>query len=98
MTEPSIRTFSVPPEHAGARLDRCLAALLSGTSRTRIQAWIAQGAVRVDGAVPAKSGAPVAAGARIDVELRDDGARRVDPADAFALTILYEDAHIVVVD
>ncbi|HUR27000.1 MAG TPA: RluA family pseudouridine synthase [Planctomycetota bacterium] len=93
-----IRTFSVPPEHAGSRLDRCLAALLAGTSRTRIQAWIEQGAVRVDGAVPTKSGVLVAAGACIEVELRESDAQRVEPADAFALTTLFADEHILVVD
>ena len=39
----------VPPELDGARLDRALARLLPRESRTRVQEWIKDGGVRVDG-------------------------------------------------
>jgi 23S rRNA-/tRNA-specific pseudouridylate synthase len=40
---------ALSPEWAGRRLDQVLAQLLPQYSRTRIQRWIEDGAVRVDG-------------------------------------------------
>jgi len=53
---------------AGERLDRWLAARVSGLSRARLQALIAGGHVRVGGA-PRKPSHRVVAGERIDVEI-----------------------------
>src|SRR5262245_65600439 len=41
--------LALSPELAGRRLDQALAQLLPQYSRTRIQRWIEEGAVRVDG-------------------------------------------------
>ena len=48
---PKFQTHQVafPPELAGRRLDQALAQLLPQYSRTRIQRWIDDGAVRVNG-------------------------------------------------
>ena len=48
---PKFQTHQVafPPELAGRRLDQALAQLLPQYSRTRIQRWIEDGAVRVNG-------------------------------------------------
>jgi len=93
-----VQRFQVPLEMQGARLDRCLAALMPEVSRTRIQAWIAEGAVRVDGSLPAKPGVSVNAGAQLEVEARERNLqRREDPA-AVRLPILFADEHLIVVD
>ena len=49
MSEPILRTLTVPVEYAGQRLDQVLAELLSDFSRTRIKDWIEAGQVLVDG-------------------------------------------------
>lgn len=42
-------SLTVPPEQAGQRLDRVVADWLSDYSRARLQAWITQGAITLDG-------------------------------------------------
>ncbi|HYR05478.1 MAG TPA: S4 domain-containing protein, partial [Gallionella sp.] len=42
--------FTVPGDCAGLRLDQALARLLPEYSRSRLQEWIAQGQVTVEGA------------------------------------------------
>ena len=48
---PKFQTHRVefPPDFAGRRLDSALAALLPQYSRTRIQRWIGEGAVLING-------------------------------------------------
>ena len=83
----------VPPEAAGTRLDRFLAAPLG--SRARAQSLIDAERVRVDGRLCRKRHA-VRAGQRIEVR----GGQPVaadEPAQA-QFTIAYEDQHLLVVD
>src|SRR5688572_30263380 len=67
-------------------------------SRTRIQSWIAEGAVRVDGQVPTKTGLIVQAGAQLEVELRDREPQRLEDASALSLTVVFADEHLLVID
>ena len=95
---PTVRQFEVPVELGGTRLDRCLAQLLPEVSRTRIQSWIAEGAVLVDGTRPAKPGVSVSSGQQLRVELRvDDPQRREDPR-LVQLPTLFVDEHLIVID
>jgi len=41
--------LELPPDYAARRLDQALAQLLPQYSRTRIQRWIEEGAVRING-------------------------------------------------
>jgi len=68
MKEAAEERLRVEPGEAGARLDAWLAARL-GISRARARRLVAQGAVSVDGrlAMPAAKGAPLAAGAAVEV-------------------------------
>jgi 23S rRNA pseudouridine1911/1915/1917 synthase len=91
------RTLPVPDGLEGERLDAALARLF-GLSRTKAAELVSSGAVLVDGATGAKSDR-VHAGAWLDVGLP---AARVVP-DLVAepvpgMSVLYDDAHIVVVD
>ena len=87
----------IPPEYAGRRLDRALAELLPDYSRSRLQRWLADGALTVDGATPpAKT--PVAGGEHVRLFVpaeADDGDVRPEP---IALEILYEDDDLLVID
>ena len=100
-TEQSARTFVVTEADAGTRLDRYLAAAVAGLSRTRAQALIAAGAVRVDGR-PTKASQPLEFGQAVALDRESapagaDGARALVPED-IPVPIVYEDEHLIVLD
>jgi 23S rRNA pseudouridine1911/1915/1917 synthase len=82
---------------AGQRLDRFVAASLEGVSRTRIQRWIALGAVTVDGA-PALPGRRLRGLESIDAWPLPTEAERAFEPDPMPLAIVYEDAELMVID
>lgn len=86
----------VAPEHAGERLDKYLASVVGELSRARIQRLIREDRVRVGGAPP-RANTSVKPGDRIAIDLPEPAAATVEP-EALPLSILYEDADIVVVD
>ncbi len=81
---------------AGARLDRAAARLFPAYSRSRLQGWIRDGALRVDGA-RARPRDKVSAGARLCLE-----AFQVDETDAapqaIELEVVYRDEDLMVID
>jgi 23S rRNA pseudouridine1911/1915/1917 synthase len=88
--------FSAGPSDAGKRLDQMVHERLPEFSRSRIQDWIKQGRVRLNGGVERPSRA-----------VREGDAIEVEPAEApplhavpepIPLTILYEDADLVAID
>jgi 23S rRNA pseudouridine1911/1915/1917 synthase len=90
------RLVEILPEDAGERLDKALAARAPDLSRARIQALIAEGRVSRDGR-------PIASGSGKAVPgvyaLTIPAPLPADPQpDAIPLAVLYEDAHLVVVD
>lgn len=88
-------TWSVPPEAAGERLDRHVAAHLD-VPRNQVQQWIAGGLVRVNGR-PAKPSVPVAGGDRVECAPPAPKEERVRP-EAGELSVLHEDGDLVVID
>ena len=95
MTTAEQRQVEVPSEYDGERLDAFLAAALPGHSRSQLQKLIKDG--HVTGVKGLRASTPVKAGQRFVVELPAP-----QPTAAIAedlpLTILYEDADIVVID
>ena len=95
MTTAAQRQVEVPSEHDGERLDTFLAAALPGHSRSQLQKLIKDG--HVSGVKGLRASTPVKAGQRFVVDLPAP-----EPTAAVAedlpLTILYEDADIVVID
>jgi 23S rRNA pseudouridine1911/1915/1917 synthase len=87
---------TVPEDGAGARLDRFLASVVAGQSRSQIQRLIREGHVHVAGEV-AKPNQPVRAGQTITVELPEPVGGTVE-AEPLDLPIIYQDRDIVVVD
>ncbi len=82
----------------GARLDRALAEAAPQLSRARIQALIAQGAVRRgDGAPVLRGSEAAAAGEVYEIWVPAPVAATPGP-QALPLTVLFEDAHLIVVD
>lgn len=82
---------------AGARLDSYLAAQDLGISRAQVQRLIEDGDVLLDGAIPGKAGIRLRVGARLEVTIRPLVAIALVP-EPMALAILYEDAHLIVID
>lgn len=89
------REFTVA-ESAGSRLDRFLATQLPELSRSRIQSFIDEGRVRVNGAV-LKASYRVQAGETIAIEIPAAAPAGVEP-EPIALEVLYEDGDIAVIN
>ncbi|MFN4175932.1 RluA family pseudouridine synthase [Phenylobacterium sp.] len=93
--ESEVLTAEVPAELAGERIDKALAGLMPMLSRARLQALLAEGRVSRDGeAVDAKAKARAGTYA-IAVPPPEPAEPQ---AEAIPLTVLYEDAHLIVVD
>jgi 23S rRNA pseudouridine1911/1915/1917 synthase len=89
-------TVTLTPEDAGPRLDKVLPPHLTDISRARLQALIAQGALTRDGAVLTDGSVKAIAG---DYVLRVPPPTTAEPApEAIPLTVLYEDAYLIVID
>ncbi len=80
----------------GRRLDQFLAARLPGLSRSRLQALIGQGLVRVSGAA-ARASQRLKGGEAVDVEVPPPAPAEPRPQD-LPIARLYEDADVLVLD
>ena len=87
---------SVPDNLAGRRLDQIAAKLFPDYSRARLQTWIREGSLLVDGRL-SRPRAPQPAGVQLslDVELKTENTSQ---AEALPLAIVYEDEHLLVVN
>ncbi len=83
--------------NAGDRLDVALAALLPDFSRSRIQSWIRQADVRVNG-VAASAKTRLHGGEQVEVAIERHPAELPSEPEAIGLNIVYEDASILVID
>jgi 23S rRNA pseudouridine1911/1915/1917 synthase len=88
--------FLAEAANAGERLDHYLQARMSGYSRARLQAWIKDGLVTVNGA-PAKSSTTLRGGEKIEVSPADLPPLKAEAEDA-PIEILYEDASVIAVN
>lgn len=95
-TQVELREFVAGNEDEGARLDRFLVAQLPELSRSRIQAFIDEGRVRVNGFAP-KASYRVQAGETVAIEIPPPAAPRVE-AEAIALDVIYEDDDVAVIN
>ncbi len=92
----SLRSFVVPSDLAGTRLDVALARLAPDLSRARIQRLVEQGRVHVAGRA-AKASARVRGGEAVEVDVPPPEPSGLVPQD-LPLTVLHEDADLVVLD
>ena len=81
------------------RLDKALARDVPDEtlSRSRLSRLIAEGAVRVEGRIETDPSAPVAAGARVEIEVGDPEESHIGAED-IPLSVVWEDADLIVVD
>ncbi len=94
--EPEHLQCMIPPESAGLRLDQALAQLYPKFSRARLQQWIKQGAVSLNGLHP-RPRDPVRGGERV-VIIPQQEPHGVFAAEAIPLDLIYQDPHILVVN
>jgi 23S rRNA pseudouridine1911/1915/1917 synthase len=100
MTSP-LRTLVADRGDAGVRLDRVLRRHLTdvgGATRTRVQTWIADGCVTVNGRGVRRVATRAAAGDVVCVTIPDAAPRRVMCAEDLALDVLYEDDYLIAID
>ena len=91
-----VRLVILAPEEAGGRIDKALAAGAPDLSRGRIQALMAEGRVSLAGLAVTDASARAQAG---DYMLAIPAPLAAEPEpEAIPLTVLYEDADLIVVD
>ena len=88
--------LDLPPEYAGRRLDQVLAQILSQYSRSRIQRWMTEGAILVNG-LPARARDLVTGGESVTVEARLPEETGIK-AEKLPLDIVHEDAAIIILN
>ena len=88
--------FTAGAAEAGRRLDLAIQSRLPEFSRSRIQQWIKDGRVLVNG-VAARASYALRAGDAVHVEPAEPPPLHAEPEE-IPLTILYEDADVVAVD
>jgi len=88
--------FTAEPGDAGQRLDHFLQTRLPEFSRSRLQSWIKEGLVRVNGA-PAKASLVLRGGEAIEVQPASPPPLRALPED-LPIDILYEDDAVIAVN
>ena len=91
------RRARMPDELAGERLDKALARLFPQYSRSRLQAWLEEGRVSVDGVV-AKPKQSALAAADVEVIPAASPEMRAFAPEPIALPIVAEDPAFVVID
>ena len=84
------------PAQAGHRLDHILQTAFPAISRTRLQSWIKDGHVRVNGR-ESRPSAPLRAGDRIEAGPAPLKPLRAEPEE-IPLTVLYEDTDLAAID
>lgn len=95
---PERRVSIVPPALHGQRLDKAVVTMAGEFSRNHLQGLIEAGHVGVDGAVSRSASRKVLAGQRIELELVPTAESRAFRPEALPLTVVFEDAHLLVVD
>jgi 23S rRNA pseudouridine1911/1915/1917 synthase len=97
----AIHEFVAEADHHGQRLDRVLAQLLPDSSRSFLQQLVDSGDVLLGGKSVAKSSIKIKAGDSLRIMLRplpQETAFHPDAAVAASLSIVHEDAHLMVIN
>jgi 23S rRNA pseudouridine1911/1915/1917 synthase len=94
---PGQRRKTIPDALAGKRVDQALAILFAEFSRSRLQQWVRDGHVSIDG-VPASSKSKVHGGETVLVRVQAHADELAFRPEKIALDVVYEDQSILVVD
>lgn len=97
LAEAETRLCEIPLGMHGWRIDRALAQLMPEFSRSYLQQLMVDGAVLLGGAPARKPAARVAAGHRLQVELRPTQQAQAFVPQPMALDVVFEDADLLVI-
>jgi 23S rRNA pseudouridine1911/1915/1917 synthase len=89
--------FSIPTEYGGMRLDQVLARMLPEYSRSRLQEWVTQGQVTLNGE-PATTKQKVWGREVVEVVPQSLASEQPYLAEDIALDIVYEDDSILIIN
>lgn len=92
------RLLAVDAEEHGERVDKWLAMRCAGLSRAYFQQLLDDGAVNVNGRPVSKAATKLKVGDRVEVELRPTAQAQSFLPEAIPLDVVYEDAHLMVVN
>lgn len=90
--------LTVPASAAGRRLDQALADLLPEHSRNRLQGWIKEGRVTVDGAAETEPKRKVFGGEALTLAQGEDQAATAEAPEDIPLDIVFEDETLLVIN
>jgi len=93
---PIVHQTRIPEAAAGRRLDVALAELFPQFSRSRLSGWIRSGDLQIDGAL-ARPRDAVRGGEQVSLTVALETETHAEPED-IALTIVHEDADVLVID
>ncbi len=93
----TIINLTIPVAHAGLRLDQALAKLLPNWSRSRLQSWIFENRVILDGRI-ATVKQKVWGNEHIQISLQDIIAESFYTAENITLKIIYEDESLIIIN
>ncbi|MCL2523400.1 MAG: 23S rRNA pseudouridine(1911/1915/1917) synthase RluD [Betaproteobacteria bacterium] len=88
----------VPDAESGRRLDQALAALLPRYSRSRLQAWVRDGQVAVDGEVEREVKRKLFGGERLCLSAPADAGDGPEQPEDIPLAVVFEDETLLVID
>lgn len=88
--------FTIPPELSDRRLDQAAAELMPAHSRSRLQGWIKDGVLTLNGK-KCKPRDKVMLGDRIDLDAEPE-VKVTWEAEAIELDVVYEDEHLLVIN
>jgi 23S rRNA pseudouridine1911/1915/1917 synthase len=89
--------MTIPAELGGLRLDQALARLFPEHSRSRLQAWLKDGRIRLDGEL-AGSRQKVSGGERVELDVAQPPEIAAEQPEDIPLRVVFEDAHLLVID
>lgn len=93
----SCEALTIPAELGGLRLDQALARLFPEHSRSRLQGWLKDGFIRVDGGQP-DARRKVWGGECIEVDAPPPPEVAAHLPEDIALAVVFEDADLLVID
>nr|WP_318244942.1 RluA family pseudouridine synthase [Comamonas avium] len=98
LAEVELRSFTVEMSQHGVRLDKALSDLVSEFSRSYLQQLLEQGAVQLNQKTATKASVKVKLGDVIGIEMRPTAQSQSFKPEAMELDVVYEDAHLLVVN
>ncbi|KXB32746.1 RNA pseudouridine synthase [Dechloromonas denitrificans] len=90
--------LTVPDASYGRRLDQVLAELLPQHSRNRLQAWVREGCVQVDGKVESEPKRKLLGGERLLVEAPVEAHVLAEQPEDIPLDVVFEDETLLVIN